>query len=128
MTYDEGVAERVRTVLDGQTGISEQRSFGGLSFLLNRNMCCGVLNDELVVRVGSKAYDDAVERPHTRPMDFMGRPMRGWVYVAPDGFNEDADLDRWVALGVAFASSLPVKQSRGLLPGQLKTGFSPSWS
>ena len=128
MTYDEGVAERVRTVLDGQTGISEQRSFGGLSILLNRNMCCGVLNDELVVRVGSNAYDDAVERPHTRPMDFMGRPMRGWVYVAPDGFNEDADLDRWVALGVAFASSLPVKQSRGLLPGQLKTGFSPSWS
>ena len=109
MACDEGVAERVRTVLDRRTGISEQRSFGGLSFLLNRNMCCGVLNDELAVRVGPDAYDDAVARPHTRPMDFMGRPMRGWVYVAPDGFGEDADLDRWVALGVAFASSLPVK-------------------
>ena len=109
MTYDEGVVERVRTVLDGQTGISEQRSFGGLSFLLNRNMCCGVLNDELVVRVGPDAYDDAVARSHARPMDFTGRPMRGWVYVAPDGFSEDADLDRSVALGVAFASSLPAK-------------------
>ena len=96
MAHNEGVAERVRTVLDGQTGISEQRSFGGLSFLLNRNMCCGVLNDELVVRVGLDAYDDAVARPHARPMDFTGRPMKGWVYVASDGFSEDADLDQWV--------------------------------
>ena len=109
MACDEGVAERVRTVLDRRTGISEQRSFGGLSFLLNRNMRCGVLNDELAVRVGPDAYDDAVARPHARPMDFTGRPMGGWVYVAPDGFSGDADLDRWVALGVAFASSLPVK-------------------
>ncbi len=109
MAYDEGVAERIRDVLGGHTGVSEQRSFGGLSFLLNGNMCCGVLNDELVVRVGPDAYDDAIGRAHARPMDFTGRPMRGWVYVAPDGFNDDADLDGWVALGVEFASSLPAK-------------------
>ena len=72
-------------------------------------MCCGVLNDVLVVRVGRDAYDDAVARPHARPMDFTGRPMRGWVYVAPDGFSEDTDLDGWVGLGVAFASLLPAK-------------------
>lgn len=109
MAYDEGVAERVRSVLDGHAGVSEQRSFGGLAFLLNGNMCCGVLNDELVVRVGPDAYDDAVTRSHARPMDFTGRPMRGWVYVAPDGFSEDAELDGWVVLGVEFASSLPAK-------------------
>ena len=102
MAYDEGVVERVRALLGGRTGVSEQRSFGGLSFLLNGNMCCGVLNDELVVHVGRDAYDDAVARPHARP-------MRGWVYVAPDGFSEDIDLDGWIALGVAFASSLPAK-------------------
>ena len=109
MPYEEGVAERIRAVLGGHAGVSEQRSFGGLSFLLNGNMCCGVLKDELVVRVGHDAYDDAIERPHARPMDFTGRPMKGWIYVAPDGFGEDADLDGWVALGVEFASSLPAK-------------------
>lgn len=109
MAYDEGVAERIRETLGGHAGVSEQGSFGGLSFLLNGNMCCGVLNDELVVRVGPDAYEDAVGRAHARPMDFTGRPMRGWVYVAPDGFSDDADLDGWTALGVEFASSLPAK-------------------
>ena len=79
MAYDEGVAERIRAVLDGQPGVSEQRFFGGL-------------NDELVVRVGPDAFDDALGRPHARPMDFTGRPMKGWVYVAPNGFSEDAEL------------------------------------
>ncbi|MCH8817511.1 MAG: TfoX/Sxy family protein [Chloroflexi bacterium] len=109
MAYNEGVVERVRALLGGRAGVSEQRSFGGLSFLLNGNMYCGVLNDELVVRVGRDAYDDAVARTHARPMDFTGRPMRGWVYVAPDGFSEDTDFGGWIALGVAFASSLPAK-------------------
>ncbi|MDA1256897.1 MAG: TfoX/Sxy family protein [Chloroflexi bacterium] len=109
MAYDERVAERVRETLSGHAGISEQRSFGGISFLLNGNMSCGVLNDELVVRVGPDAYDEAVGQPHARPMDFTGRPMRGWVYVATDGFSEDADLETWVALGIEFASSLPAK-------------------
>ncbi len=109
MAYDEDVADRIRVVLGGHAGVSEMRSFGGLSVLLNGNMCCGVLNDELVVRVGPGAYEDAVTRPHARPMDFTGRPMKGWVYVAPAGFADDSELDGWVALGVEFASSLPVK-------------------
>jgi len=109
MPYDEGLAERIRGGLGGHAGISEMRSFGGLWFLLNGNMSCGVLNDEYVVRVGPGAYDDALAREHARPMDFTGRPMRGWVYIAPDGFGEDAELDGWIALGLEFASSLPVK-------------------
>jgi hypothetical protein len=96
-------------MLGGHAGGSEMRSFGGLSFLLNGNMSCGVLDDELVVRVGPDAYEDAVTQLHARPMDFTGRPMKGWVYIAPDGFSEDADLDRWIALGLEFASSLPAK-------------------
>jgi len=68
-----------------------------------------VLDDELVVRVGPDVYEDAVTQLHARPMDFTGRAMKGWVYIAPDGFSEDADLDRWIALGREFASSLSVK-------------------
>ena len=109
MPYDEGVADRIRTVLTGHAAISEMRSFGGLSFLLNGNMGCGVLTDELVVRVGPDAYEDCVTQPHARPMDFTGRPMKGWVYIGPDGFGEDDELEGWVARGVEFASSLPVK-------------------
>ena len=109
MPYDEGVADRIRSVLGGHAGISEMRSFGGLSFLLNGNMCCGVLNDELVVRGGPDAYDDALAREHARMMDFTGRPMKGWLYVGSVGFSEDADLEDWVALGIDFASSLPAK-------------------
>lgn len=103
MAYDEGVAERVRTALDGHAGVSEQRSFGGLSFLLNGNMCCGVLNDELVVRVGPDAYDDAVTRSHARPMDFTGRPMRGWSTSRP---TASARTPSWTA-GWCSASSSP---------------------
>jgi hypothetical protein len=109
MPFDEGVAERVREVLDGHFGIDEQRMFGGLAFSLNGNMVCGVLKDEMIIRVGPEAYDEALTREHARLMDFTGRPMKGWVYVAPDGFSEDADLDEWVALGVDFAASLPAK-------------------
>jgi|TARA_B110000263_G_scaffold247712_1_gene261128 TfoX/Sxy family transcriptional regulator of competence genes len=109
MPFDEGVSERVREVLHGNFGIAEQRMFGGLAFSLNGNMVCGVFSDELIVRVGPKAYDEALSREHARLMDFTGRPMKGWVYVAPDGFSEDAELDKWVALGVDLASSLPAK-------------------
>jgi|TARA_B110000263_G_scaffold128249_1_gene111566 hypothetical protein len=76
--------------------------FGGLAFLLNGNM---ILGDELVVRVGPDAYDDALEREHARLMDFTGRPMKGLLYVAP----EDSDLDGWVVLGLEYASFLPAK-------------------
>ena len=109
MAYDEGVVERVRELLDGHAWVSERNMFGGLAFLLNGNMILGVLGDELVVRVGPDAYDDALEREHARLMDFTGRPMKGLVYVGPEGFSEDSDLDGWVALGLEYASSLPAK-------------------
>ncbi|MFP6594575.1 MAG: TfoX/Sxy family protein [Dehalococcoidia bacterium] len=109
MAYDEGVVERVRELLDGHAWVSERSMFVGLAFLLNGNMILGVLGDELVVRVGPDAYDDALEREHARLMDFTGRPMKGLVYVAPEGFSEDSDLDGWVALGLEYASSLPAK-------------------
>ena len=104
MAYDERLAERVRRVLDGRPGVTERRMFGGLAFMVDGHMACGVLRDELIVRVGAES-DAALADPHARPFDFTGRPSRGMVYVAPSGVATDADLERWVARGVASVGS-----------------------
>ncbi len=109
MAYDEGLAERIRQVLDQQPGLVEKKMFGGIGFMLHGNMACGVTKDELVVRVGPERYAQAVAMPHTRPFDFTGRPMKGWVMVAPDGLESDDDLAGWVHQGIDFALSLPPK-------------------
>ncbi len=109
MTYDEGLAQRIREVLEDREDLSEKKMFGGLAFLLGGNMCVGVVKGELMLRVGPDRYEETLRQPHARKMDFTGRPMKGFVYVACDGFESDADLRRWVARGVRFAGSLPGK-------------------
>lgn len=109
MPYDEGLAQRIRDALEDRPDVSEKKMFGGLAFLLRGNMFVGVIGEELMVRVGPDAYDEAVRRPHARKMDFTGRPMKGFVYVGCEGFAADADLRRWVTRGVRFAGSLPAK-------------------
>lgn len=109
MAYDEGLAARVREVLGERAGVEEKRMFGGLCFLLDGNMCCGIVGDTLMVRVGPGRYEDALRRPHARIMDFTGRPLRGMVYVDPEGISEDRDLEDWVESGSSFAASLPPK-------------------
>jgi TfoX/Sxy family transcriptional regulator of competence genes len=109
MAYDEGVAQRVREALDGHPGVTEKKMFGGLAFLLGGNMAVGIVKNDLMVRVGPEAYGASLELPHARPMDFTGKPMKGFVYVAPAGYESDADLEAWVARGIAFAGTLPAK-------------------
>lgn len=109
MAYDEGLAQRVREVLDVRDDISEKEMFGGLSFLLNGNMAVGVIGDELIVRVGPHDYEEALGQAHARAFDFTGRTMSGWVVVEPEGFAEDEDLTEWVLRGVGFAGTLPGK-------------------
>jgi len=109
MAFDEGLAERIRMLLAGQAGMREVRMFGGLCFLADGNMACGIVGDELMVRVGADAWPDALSQPHAREMDFTRRPMKGMVYVNADGFTEDADLARWIGLGMTYARSLPPK-------------------
>ncbi len=109
MAYDEGLAQRLRELLEDRTDVSEKKMFGGLAFLLGGHMCVGVIGDELMVRVGPDAHERELREPHARPMDFTGRPLKGFVYVAVEGFESDTDLGRWVERGVAFAGSLPPK-------------------
>ncbi len=109
MAYDEGLAQRIREVFDELPGIVEKRMFGGIGFMLQGNLACGVIGDELIVRVGPDRYEDAVAMPHARPFDFTGRPMTGWIMLAPAGYESDNDLRRWVQQGTNFAKSLPPK-------------------
>ena len=108
MAYDEDLAARVRALLANRTDTDEHKMFGGLTFMIGGNMCCGVNRDELIVRVDPDHEDEALARPHVRPMDFTGRPMRGFLTVRPAGLKGDK-LNRWVQEAVARAESLPYK-------------------
>lgn len=109
MAYDEGLAHRIRDLLGDDPAMSEREMFGGLCFMRDGNMCLGIVGADLMVRVGPDAYQAALTEPHAREMDFNGRPMRGMVYVAPDGVTEDDALAQWLARGTDFARSLPPK-------------------
>jgi hypothetical protein len=109
MPFDEILAGRVRRALAGQQALEEKRMFGGLAFLVSGHMCCGVAGQDLMVRVGPELYERALKRPHARPMDFTGRPLRGFVYVGQEGCRTAAQLQGWVRLGLSFVLSLPPK-------------------
>ena len=109
MAYDEGLAQRIREALGELPGLVEKRMFGGVGFMVQGNMACGVNKDDLIVRVGAEQYAEALAKPHTRPFDMTGRPMKRWVMVAPDGYESDDALQRWVQQGVDFALTLPPK-------------------
>ena len=109
MAYDEGLAERIREIIQPQIGLDEKKMFGGIAFMMNDYMFCGIAKGELMVRVGPENYEAALTEPHVRPMDFTGRPLKGYVYVDPDGFAKDADLKKWVDRAMAFVATLPPK-------------------
>ena len=106
MPYDHGVADRLRTAVmraGPQGPVEERKMFGGIALMLGGSIAWGVLGSDLIIRVTDTAA--ALGRPHARPFDFTGRPSRGLVYVAPPGFAAEADLDAWVALGIAGAQA-----------------------
>jgi TfoX/Sxy family transcriptional regulator of competence genes len=113
MAFDAQLADRVRKVLARRKGFSEKRMFGGVGFLLNDNMCCGVLRSDLILRVGVDAAEGALREYGVRPFDITGRAMQGWVMVGPAGYEEADDLARWVKLAARFAGSLPAKENAG---------------
>jgi hypothetical protein len=109
MAYDELLGVRIRAALGPLPALEEKSMFGGVCFLVNGNMACGVYKDGLIVRVGREKYDWALSQPHTRFFDITGRPMTGWVMVDPPGCATESVLQAWVDLGLAFAQSLPGK-------------------
>jgi TfoX/Sxy family transcriptional regulator of competence genes len=111
MAYDEAFAQRIRERLAGEAGVTEKAMFGGLAFLLHGHMTVAVSGKgDLLLRVGPDAADDALSRPHVQPMQMGGRrPMTGWIRVAPEGVESEAQLAGWLERGVEFARTLPPK-------------------
>lgn len=109
MPYDDGLAHRLRRVLAAEPGLEERELFGGLGFLLEGNMVCGVIGDAMVARVGPDAYDEALAEPGARPFDFTGRAMRGWAFVDQAAISEDDALEAWVDRCLEFVHTLAPK-------------------
>ena len=118
MAYDEVLAERVRAIV-ARDGLSERKMFGGLCFMLKGNMAAGVEQRGLMLRVGPGRFEDALARPGARPMDFTGRPMVGYVYVARSACETDADLKSWLDEALSFVETLPPKS--GSKPSRAKS-------
>lgn len=110
MAYDEQLADRIRTILHAECDdVREQKMFGGIAFMAGGHMCVGVIGEDLMARLGEDGADAALDEPHTRPMDFTGRPMKNMVYVEPAGTASDDALRAWVRRALAFVETLPPK-------------------
>ena len=109
MAFDQGLAERLRDILGERPDVTEKKMFGGLAFMLNGHMAIGVAGDRLMARIGPEAYQEALRRPHVKEMDFTGKPMKGYVFVSPEGIESDAALEAWTGMCMQFVGSLPPK-------------------
>jgi TfoX/Sxy family transcriptional regulator of competence genes len=106
MAYDEKTAERVRKVLSGRRDVVARKMMGGLCFMVNGSMCCSVSGrGGLLVRVGAEALERMQREPHAVPTEMGGRTMTGFVRVAPDGYQTDAALRKWVERGLDAAAA-----------------------
>ena len=108
MGYNVKLAERIRSELDG-IPVVEKKMFGGVGFLLNGNLACGVNKDDMIVRVDPEKHATLLKKSHVRPFDMTGRPMKGWLLVEAEGVKTEKQLSTWVKEGVEFASALPPK-------------------
>lgn len=111
MPYDEGLAQRIRDQLQDRKDVEEKKMFGGLCFMVSGHMCCGIVENKLMARVGPDQYDSCLKRKHAKEMDFTGQPLKGLVYVRPDGLASDTGLKDWIALCIRFVESLPPKNT-----------------
>lgn len=110
MAFNEELADRLREQLADLKKIEEKKMMGGLCFMLKGKMCCGIVKDDLMVRVIESRYEEALSHPYGREMDFTGRSLKGFVYVSPDGFKKNKDLSYWLNMGIEFVNALPSRK------------------
>jgi TfoX/Sxy family transcriptional regulator of competence genes len=110
MAFDERLAERVSVVLEDIPDVREQQMFGGIAFLVGGHMVCGIVGDELMLRLGEEGADAALDERHVRPMDFTGKPMSTMVFVEPAGIVSDRALTGWIRLALTHVETLPPKK------------------
>lgn len=111
VSYDEQLLDRLRDQLGGEPGVTERAMFGGVAMMVDGHMCVGVMKGGgLMVRLSPEQGHTALGEPHTRVMDFTGRPMKGWVIVEQPGYAGDPDLERWVERALRYVRTLPPKK------------------
>jgi TfoX/Sxy family transcriptional regulator of competence genes len=104
MPFDENLGSRVRSVLSDRTDVVEKRMFGGLAFMVSGRMCCGIIKNDLMLRVGPRRLEELLKKPHARVMDFTGRASNNMIYVSPAGLRTDAALRTWVGKSLEWLS------------------------
>ena len=109
MAYSEELADRIRDLIFERPEVTERKMFGGIAWMLSGNMAVGVNADRLMVRLSHDDVEAALAEQHVGPMDFTGKPMRGFITVEPQGLEEEGDLAGWINAGADFAASLPAK-------------------
>ena len=105
MAYDERLANRIRRAFRARQDVTERKMFGGLAFLVRGRMCCGIVGNDLMVRIPDDEFDAVMRRRHVRPMDFTGKALRGFVYVSASGFGTPMALRAWLAYGERVAET-----------------------
>lgn len=108
MAYNEKLAERIRNEMSGIPFV-EKKMFGGVGYLIHGNMACGIHKEDMILRVDPQKYERLLKKPHAKPFDTMGKPMKGWLMVGPSGCKTKKQLSTWVKEGVEFALTLPSK-------------------
>ncbi|MEM7009085.1 MAG: TfoX/Sxy family protein [Thermodesulfobacteriota bacterium] len=106
------MAKRISNIFSDDKNIGEKKMFGGIAYMYKDHMCVGIVDDMLMVRVGSEQYEKALSEKYVRPMDFTGKPMKGYVYVEPKAIKSEKSLRTWIDKGIAFANTLPPKKPR----------------
>ena len=114
MAYDEDLAQRINQYFNGRDDVEVKKMFGGLCYMVSNHMCCGIVDDTLMARVGPDAYDKCLTKPHAKEMDFTGKAMKGMVYVTSKGISSDADLKKWLGICEKFIKSLPPKKQKSV--------------
>ena len=109
MVYDEKLAEGIRKIIGKDKDVTEKHMFGGLSFMYGKKMFCGVLKDDLVLKMSLEECQGALKKPNVRPMDFTGRPMKSFVYINKQGCKPEKNLKKWIDLSLNHAKSLMKK-------------------
>ena len=109
MAYDEKLAARLRLALAGERA-NEKAMMGGLCFMVHGHMCVGVTRDKLMVRTGAEGHAHALTFKHAVPMDFTGKPLKGFVFVLPAGCATQRAVDAWVKRALAHVAALPPKK------------------
>ena len=109
MAYDEYLGDRIHSIMQSKkVNFFEKKMMGGLVFMVNEKMCCGIHIDKkygdslLMAKIGEEAYEEEITKEVCLPMDFTGRPMKGYIYITPKGFDMDTDLEYWIQLAIDF--------------------------